>query len=295
MKNEKITAVVGLVKCPNTKKLYGVRIDTTSKEWKATWAFPIREEVAKREGYEENEFPPNIQYDKEYPGCPYCNAAEDLVKISKKPVKKSLSFVVSSSGCDDIGSILRSMNIKYRNYSPLDYKCDVLFINCLTSDYFDAKSLNQYVNNGGCLYASCYADSLIKEAFPGIFNTDHSGKVHDEDVIVEDAELRAVIGNKIRVKFDTVWAKLYTATESTCILRSTQTELPIMVSRKYGKGSIFFTCFHNHVQASEKEKALLQLLVLRQVGINSNMTIDEAGQSLGVDVDAIKAKFKTNW
>ena len=68
-----------------------------------------------------------------------------------------------------------------------------------------------------------------------------------------------------------------------------------MVSRKYGKGSIFFTCFHNHVQASEKEKALLQLLVLRQVGINSNMTIDEAGQSLGVDVDAIKAKFKTNW
>lgn len=295
MKQNAVSAVVGLVKCPATKKLYGVRIDTSTETWKATWAFPVREDVAKREGYSENEFPPNIEYDIKYPGCPYCKRFEDIAQITRGKIRKTLSFIVSSSGCDDIGSILRSMSIKYKDYNPVDFKCDVLFINCLTSDCFDSMKLNQYVKNGGCLYASCYADTLLKSAFPGIFTTDHSGTVHDENVIVEDPELRTVIGKTIRVRFDTAWAKLYSATESTCILRSTQTDLPIMVSRKYGKGMIFFTCFHNHVQTSEKEKALLQLLVLRQVGINSDMTIDEAGQSLGVDVEAIKAKFKTDW
>jgi len=295
LQNSPVSAVVGLAKCPRTKKIYGVRIDTSSKDWKATWAFPVREEVAQREGYSENEFPSSLQYDREYPGCPYCKRFEDLAIISRKPKPKDIKLIVSKPGCDDIGSILRSMNIKYRNYSPVDFKCDVLFINCLTSDFFDRIKLNRFVSEGGCLYASCYADEILKEAFPGIFNSDHSGMVHSENVIVEDLELRSVIGKTINVQFDTAWAKLYSASESTCILRSTQTKLPIMVSRKYGKGIIFFTCFHNHVQASEKEHALLQLLVLRQIGMNGNMSLDEAGQSLGVDVEAIKAKFKNNW
>ena len=71
--------------------------------------------------------------------------------------------------------------------------------------------------------------------------------------------------------------------------------LPLMVKFNYGKGMVFFTCFHNYVQASDKEKAFLQLLVLRQLGMNGNTSIENAGKSIGVDIDAIKKKFKRNF
>lgn len=291
------SVVVGVAKCPNTKQLYGVRIEIEKKVWTATWAFPIKERIAKREGYAANQFPPDLKYSKEFPGCPYCEKYEDLAKISqaKKIRPKKIEMSVSERGCDDIGSILSSMRINYSAYSTLGFKCNILFINCLTSDYFDSDQLRDYVNDGGCLYASCYADEILKSAFPGIFISDHSGVPHSEYVSVEDPELRSVVGDRIAVRFDTPWAKLYSAEGSKCILKSTETSLPIMVSLKYGKGIIFFTCFHNHVQASEKEQALLQLLVLKQIGTNKNMTINEAGAALGIDVDAIKAKFRTNF
>ena len=214
---------------------------------------------------------------------------EKKIEKPKKPVKIS----VTSSGCDDIGSILDSMNIKYFDFDENKYDCDILFINCLTDDYIDSSSLRCFVESGGCLYASCYADEYMKRAFPGVFSTDHSGTPHEEKVTVEDDELREVIGNSIDVKFDTQWAKLYSAKDSTCILRSTIGEkYPIMVSLRYGKGMIFFTCFHNHVQASEKEKALLKLLVIRQIGMNGNMSMSETSQALGIDIDKIKAQLK---
>ena len=292
-----IKALVGVAKCSKTGRLYGVRIDVTTGKWIATWAFPIKPEVAKREGYEENQFPTDIAYAKEYPGCPYCEKKEDLASNSKpKFTPQKLRISVTSSGCDDIGSILSSMKINYSNFSSSNYKCDILFVNCLTSDDLLPSDLRSYVKNGGCLYASCYADSMVKAAFPGVFDSDHSGRPHTEDVIVEDHELRGIVGESISVKFDTSWAKLYKAKNSICILRSTEKgSLPIMVSLKYGRGTIFFTCFHNHVQASEKEKALLQLLVLKQLGSNNNQSIEEAGAEFGIDVEEIKSKFKTNW
>ena len=31
--------------------------------------------------------------------------------------------------------------------------------------------------------------------------------------------------------------------------------MPIMIMKKYGKGIVFYTSFHNHAQSSEKEKS----------------------------------------
>ena len=291
---------IGLCKCPTHKKLYGVRIEEEGNKWTATWAFKITEQVAKREKYEANVFPPDIKYHKEYPGCPYCNKHEDLATITKpeeKPIpKKDLKISVTSRGCDDIGSILSSLEIPFRPFTEIKYNCDILFLNCLTRDSVNAKELEKFVSNGGCLYASCYSDSIMKSAFPYIFTTDHSGTPHSEIVSVEDPELKEIIGGSISVKFDTAWAKLYSAKDSKTFLRSTGIKrLPIMVSLRYKKGIIYYTCFHNHVQASDKEKALLQLLVLKQIGSNSNMTIAQVGESMGVDVEAIKKKFKRNF
>ena len=37
------------------------------------------------------------------------------------------------------------------------------------------------------------------------------------------------------------------------------------------------------------------LLVLKQIGSNSNCSIEEAGADLGIDIERIKSKFKSNW
>lgn len=285
--------VIGIAECPKSKKLYGVRTEITGNKWEATWAFPIKKEVAKREGYKKSKFPKGIKYHADYKGCPYCEKMEDLAEISKN-IRTEYRIAVSTPGCDDIGSILDSMGINYKPYSAIQYDCDILFINCLTRDKFDTTELKKYVEDGGCLYASCFADDILKPAFQDMIESGHSGSPHKELVFVEDAELREIVGKSIMVEFDTAWAELYKAYGAKVILRSSQTRLPIMISVKHGEGMIFFTCFHNRAQASEKEHALLQLMVLRQIGANSGQSIEDAGREFGVNVDKIKATFKTD-
>lgn len=66
-------ARIAMCKCKETKKLYGVRMQREGSGWKYTWAFPIEEKSAKREGYHDTELMGSIEPDEEYPGCPYCS------------------------------------------------------------------------------------------------------------------------------------------------------------------------------------------------------------------------------
>jgi len=305
MKNPKLNAAVGIAKCPVTGKIYGVRVEEKAdKKWWATWAFPIRPEVARREGYTENQFPPDILYEKEYPGCPYCKKHENLAEITKPPERKKQipKICVSSPGCDDIGDILDSLNVRHKSFESRGYTCDILFLNCLTDDYIDPDELRSFVEKGGCLYASCYMDEIIDQAFPGLFDfAGHNGKPMKEmKVDVVDKELLEYVGQQISVEFDTQWAMLNSARGDVILRASSDNKSkyankPIMVKVKYGRGLIFFTSFHNHAQASEKEKALLQLLLLKQFGSNSNSSILDASSELGVNIDEIKSKFKFNF
>ena len=51
MVEEKAEVVIGIAECPTVRKLYGVRTEIRGNSWEATWAFPIKKEVAEREGY----------------------------------------------------------------------------------------------------------------------------------------------------------------------------------------------------------------------------------------------------
>ena len=299
-------ALVGVAKCPKTNKLYGVTIEVLGKKWRAFWAFPIKPEVAKREGYLQNQFPPDLEYDKEYPGCPYCHKFEDLAVISK-PVqqkterKKNYVFSVTEPSFDDIGAILSSLKLKYQPYYKIRLKCDIVFINCGTNDDIDPKQLREYVYKGGCVYASDWGNEVIQSAFPEIFN--FRGRVGNEmktKAVVTDPELRKIVGDYIQIEFDLgAWAVLDSVHGADILLSGapgTQiARLPVMVKAKYGKGTVFYTCFHNYSQASEQETALLQLLVLKQIATGSGESIEDASKDVGVDIDAIKAKFKRNW
>jgi len=93
----KLIVAVGIAKCPNTKKIYGVRVEERNpKHWFATWAFPIKPETAKREGYEENDFPSDLMYDPTFPGCPYCHKREELAGSVKKAA--NIVFIIDTTG-----------------------------------------------------------------------------------------------------------------------------------------------------------------------------------------------------
>lgn len=66
-------AVIVLCKCGEAHKSYGIRAEKiTPRHWEFTWAFPIKDASAKREGYDKTEIGGEIDFSTEYPGCPYC-------------------------------------------------------------------------------------------------------------------------------------------------------------------------------------------------------------------------------
>ena len=65
-------ARIALCKCKETKKIYGVRMEKAQEGWNCTWAFPISEKSATREGYDATILKGNIGWTSEYIGCPYC-------------------------------------------------------------------------------------------------------------------------------------------------------------------------------------------------------------------------------
>ncbi len=71
--NKKPNVVIVIVKCASHKKLYGIRFEEiTHNNWSGTWAFSIKEEAAKKEGYDKGRITGNFSFALNYPGCPYC-------------------------------------------------------------------------------------------------------------------------------------------------------------------------------------------------------------------------------
>lgn len=68
-------ARIAMCKCKEISgKTYGVRFQKADKGWIYTWAFEMKESVAKREGYDNTEITGSISPSEDYPGCPYCSA-----------------------------------------------------------------------------------------------------------------------------------------------------------------------------------------------------------------------------
>lgn len=75
--SERTEALVVLCRCGENHKPYGIRAEKlSSKQWSLTWAFPIKEASAKREGYDRASIGGEIGYSTDYPGCPYCGRRE---------------------------------------------------------------------------------------------------------------------------------------------------------------------------------------------------------------------------
>jgi len=223
------------------------------------------------------------------PGLTQAPAGPYVAKLAKRWTRK---IYVTSSGYDDIGEVLRSMKVPFEPFSG-EYDADLLFVNCGTKDGVDPASLRRFVDAGGCLYASDLTSGLIDRAFPGMFRFSGSGQAGTVAARVVDAELREVVGEQTKIHFDLGgWSVLDGCEGETLVEAADSTDYagrPIMVEVGCGEGVVFYTSFHNRAQVSAQERALLQLLVLKQFSASSKMTVVQAGEALGINVASLKA------
>ncbi len=65
--------VIVMSRCCRTREGFGIRFEEKVRgQWSADWAFPVKETLAKKEGYDRAVIKGMIMLDEEYPGCPYC-------------------------------------------------------------------------------------------------------------------------------------------------------------------------------------------------------------------------------
>jgi molecular chaperone DnaK len=216
----------------------------------------------------------------------------DLAWLKKSPREldtfdpSELNLLVTPPCYDDIGKILASLGLPVRTYAGSGrLECDIVFINCGTPTAPDADDLREFVSGGGCVYASDHADGLVSRAFPGLFEFGgHLGDLGSVTAEVADPELRTELGKKIAVTFDMPgWARLdAVAPEGRVLLRDPKGGKPLMAMAPFGGGTVFFTCFHNHAQASGAEQKLLQLLVLKQISVAAGVPIETVTNARGI-------------
>lgn len=207
-------------------------------------------------------------------------------------IRQSGHIQVTTPHYDNIGQILSKLNFKYANYAP-EKSPYMIFMNCGTSTDVGATEISDYVEQGGVLYASDLSDETLMRAFPGIFDFEgRHGVIGEVAASVEDGELREVIGEEMTVHFDLKgWAKLREVNGGKVLLRAEDSGMPLMVEVPYGEGVIFYTCFHNHKQASAQEEALLQLLIAKQVNSILQQDFVVTAEEMGLDLRKMKLVF----
>ena len=75
MAGNKREANIVMAKCRKSRGTFGIRIEKMQDSaWHCTWAFPLSEKSASREGYESTLISGKVVIGAEYPGCPCCGA-----------------------------------------------------------------------------------------------------------------------------------------------------------------------------------------------------------------------------
>ena len=210
-----------------------------------------------------------------------------------KKIKKGGVLQATDPYYDDIGQILEDLDFDYQNYDPKK-EAEILFINCGTPTRIEIGYLRRYVENGGVVYASDLASSLLVAAFPGAFDfAGNTGSRGHTVAFVEDPDLRGIIGPATEVHFDmNGWSELMDVTNGKVLMRSERSGLPLMAVASIGKGKVFYTCFHNHAQASEKQQAIMQLLIAKQVAEVVQQPFNETARHMGLNLQEMKSTFQ---
>ncbi|NVO03001.1 MAG: hypothetical protein HXX09_09915 [Bacteroidetes bacterium] len=203
-----------------------------------------------------------------------------------------MKLYMTSPCFDDMGKVLEKLMLPYSKFEG-NFDCNILFLNCGTCDNVDSEKLKQFVLNGGILYASDQTATLVNSAFPEYFNFDFkAGRKQTVKAEIVDKQLYDFTGRFIDINFDLMaWEVLKSISKGSVILKSTETGFPLMVEIPHGKGKIFYTCFHNHAQANEKESALLKLLALKLIASSKSLNIKDVCGQMNINPDDYRSLF----
>lgn len=70
-----LNVVVKVSRCSTNRQPFGVRLEEAGRNnWEVTWAFPVKESTAGKEGYDRSEIKGSFRVIDAYPGCPSCSA-----------------------------------------------------------------------------------------------------------------------------------------------------------------------------------------------------------------------------
>ena len=215
--------------------------------------------------------------------------------------QEDAKIAVVSGDWDDIGGILKGLQIEYDAYNGEDNfqetvgllsdleklkEYDIIFFNC-GADHEDIllgassqamiTNLQMFVDQGGSVYASDYAFVYVEWPWPsainfvgGDMNTSgpKMGVPGPLQATVTDPALIGWLGKQsVSLNYDLpAWVAVESvpAATETHIIGSplfVGTGVPLMVSHTQGQGKVLYTTFHNEPQVTDDMVKILQFLV----------------------------------
>jgi ribosomal protein S27E len=105
----KVEATIVMARCSKNKAPYGMRLQKAQGIWVGTWAFPLQESAAKKEGYDSKSVSGDIDLLDEYPGCPHCGAG-GFVQCGKCKKIGCFSSQMKSVTCPHCGNVMENFS-----------------------------------------------------------------------------------------------------------------------------------------------------------------------------------------
>lgn len=187
---------------------------------------------------------------------------------------------------DDIGVILTSLGITYEVITdPETTFADqtalsefaVIFFACGLNDSFlddevNLANLRYFVSQGGSIYASDWAYSVVEEMYPDkVQFLGYEGIEQTITASITNPEIQSLLGkDTATICFDLGgWIVIDSVSAGVTVdLRGAietyeeeKTDIPLMVHFSEGKGYVVYTSFHNEAQVTEDVGKILDYLV----------------------------------
>lgn len=147
-----------------------------------------------------------------------------------------------------------------------------IFLNCGLDDFTITNSaptlanLRTWIENGGLLYASDWALTVVQALYPTAMDGLYEGEVGDVTAQITDARLQASLGGRssVTIRYDLgAWKTATTLAASTRVLirgvpPGETTQQTLAAEFDAGEGRVVFTSFHNEAGATEDQYGVLR-------------------------------------
>lgn len=225
---------------------------------------------------------------------------ETVYDAASKPdaVVRAPKIGVTPKGFDDMGAVLRRLNFEFEDIPVSDdgfvlalSKVNCLFVNC-ASFSLSARiksAFKAFIDEGGSALCTDHAFEFVEALGVAVKFSGKVGSSQTVSATLEDPELsRLLKGSRPSLNFDMgSWVFATSIPRDARVLfkgnlNEGQSHVPLAFTVRCGRGSVCYTSFHYHAQATELESVLLSLLALQPIAAASNTTVTQLVQQRNV-------------